>query len=76
MFSDLAKPQSSSLNLKKWTKCNNMVMFWILNVVSRNIADSIIYAKSARQMLVELEERFGQINGAKLYHMFKRKCVM
>jgi len=44
----LAKPQSCSPDLKKWMKCNDMVMSWILNVVSRNIADSIICAKSAR----------------------------
>lgn len=47
-------------------------MSWILNVLSKNIADSVIYAKSARQMWLELEERFGQlVNGAKLYHVKK-----
>ena len=51
-----------------------MVMSWILNVVSRNIADSIIYAKTARQMWIELEERFGQVNGAKLYQVQKDMC--
>ena len=72
----LAKPQSGSPGLKKWMKCNETVMSWILNVVNRNIADSIIYAKSARQIWVELEERFGQINGAKLYHVQKKMCNM
>ena len=63
----LATPQPNSSDLKKWTKCNDLVMSWILNVVSINIADSIISAKIARQMWIELEERFGQVNGAKLY---------
>ena len=44
----LVKPPPDSPNLKKWVKCNDMVMSWILNVLSKNIADSIIYAKSAR----------------------------
>ena len=72
----LTKPVPNSPNLKKWTKCNDMVMSWILNVLSRNIANSIIYTKSARQMWVELEERFGQINGAKLYQIQKKKIVI
>lgn len=68
----LARPKSNSSDLKRWTKCNDMVMSWILNVVSRNIADGIIiYAKTARQMWIELEERFGQVNGAKLYQVQK-----
>ena len=72
----LARPAVGSPDLKKWTKCNDMVMSWILNVLSKNIADSIIYAKTARQMWVELEERFGQINGAKLYQVKKEICTI
>jgi len=51
-----------------------MVMSWILNVLTKTIADSIIYAKSARQIWIELEERFGQVNGAKLYQVQKEMC--
>ena len=46
----LVRPALASLDFKKWTKCNDMVMSWILNVLNKNIADSIIYAKTARQM--------------------------
>jgi len=67
----LPRPASTSPDHKKWSKCNDMVMSWILNVLRKSIADSIIYAKTARQMWVELEERFGQINGAKLYQIKK-----
>lgn len=67
----LTRPEHTSPDLKKLTKCNDMVMSWILNVSSKNIADSVIYAKSARQMWLELEERFGEVNGAKLYHVKK-----
>ena len=53
-----------------------MVMSWILNVLTKPIADSIIYTKTARQMWVEFEERFGQVNGAKLYQVKKEMCNM
>ena len=46
-------------------------MSWMLNVLAKTIADSIIYAKIARQMWEELEERFVQVNGAKLYQVQK-----
>ena len=71
---NLVKPPSNSPNLKKCVKCNDMVMSRISNVLSKNIADSIIYTKSARRMWVELEERFGQVNGAKLYQVQKEMC--
>lgn len=70
----LPKPNSNSPNFKKWIKCNDMVMSWILNVLTKTIANSIIYAKSARQIWIELEERFGQVNGAKLYQVQKEMC--
>jgi len=47
-----------------------------LNVLAKNIVDSITFAKTARQMWTELEERFGQVNGAKLYHAKKELCTV
>ena len=42
--------------------------------MTENIADSVIYAKTARHIWIELEERFGQVNGAKLYQVKKELC--
>jgi len=54
----LTRPISTS-DLKRWIKCNDMVMAWILNVVAEDIGDGIIYAKSARDMWIQLQERYG-----------------
>jgi len=70
----LTKLARTSPNLKKWIKCNDMVMAWILNVVTKDIGDSIIYAHSARDMWIQLEERYGQANGAKFYQVQKEIC--
>jgi hypothetical protein len=42
-------PQSSanSPNFKVWKKCNNMVLNWITNLVSKDIAISILYITKA-----------------------------
>jgi len=49
----------TSPDIKKWIKCNDMVMAWILNVVTKDIGDNIIYAKSARDMWIQLDGRYG-----------------
>ncbi|XP_019253938.1 PREDICTED: uncharacterized protein LOC109232637 [Nicotiana attenuata] len=48
-----------------------MVISWILNVLSKDIADSVIYSKTAKELWDSLEQRFGRSNGAKLYHLQK-----
>ncbi|KAL5541850.1 hypothetical protein UlMin_009560 [Ulmus minor] len=41
-----------------WFCCNNMVMSWILNVVTKNITDSIMYISNACDIWNDLLERF------------------
>lgn len=43
-----------------WVRCNNMVLSWILNSVSKEIAASIIYIDSCHGMWLDLKERFSQ----------------
>lgn len=61
-------PGSDSPDFKLWDRCNNMVTSWLLNSLSKDIADSVIYSKTAEDLWKDLEDRFGQPNGAKLYH--------
>ncbi|XP_059295423.1 uncharacterized protein LOC132048752 [Lycium ferocissimum] len=48
-----------------------MVTSWLLNSLSKDIADSVIYSRTAKELWIDLEQRFGQSNGAKLYHLQK-----
>uniref|UniRef100_A0A1U7WZQ1 Uncharacterized protein LOC104228849 n=1 Tax=Nicotiana sylvestris TaxID=4096 RepID=A0A1U7WZQ1_NICSY len=48
-----------------------MVTSWFLNSLTKEIGDSVIYSKSAKELWNSLEHRFGQSNGAKLYHLQK-----
>nr|XP_033508524.1 uncharacterized protein LOC104120500 [Nicotiana tomentosiformis] len=48
-----------------------MVISWILNALSKDIADSVIYSKTAKELWDSLEQRFGRSNGAKLYYLQK-----
>uniref|UniRef100_A0A1S4A6F0 Uncharacterized protein n=1 Tax=Nicotiana tabacum TaxID=4097 RepID=A0A1S4A6F0_TOBAC len=64
-------PVSTSKNFQPWSRCNDMVISWLLNSLSKDIGDSVIYSKSAKDLWNSLEHRFGQSNGTKLYHMRK-----
>lgn len=41
-----------------WLRCNNMLFYWILNSVSREIAFSIIFIQIAKEMWADLKDRF------------------
>lgn len=64
-------PNITSDNYKSWSRCNNMVIFWLLNSLSKEIAESVLYSKTAKTIWEELEERFGQSNGPLLYQLQK-----
>ncbi|KAK4386184.1 hypothetical protein Sango_2489000 [Sesamum angolense] len=46
-----------------------MVVSWILNSISKDIAEAFLYATSARDLWLELESRFGESNGPLLYQI-------
>lgn len=62
-------PPSDSPDFNLWNMSNDMVTSWLLNSLSREIAASVLYSKSAQELWTALEDRFGQSNGAKLYHI-------
>ncbi|XP_019250937.1 PREDICTED: uncharacterized protein LOC109229840 [Nicotiana attenuata] len=64
-------PAITSNEYQPWTRCNDMVTSWLLNSLSKDIGDSVIYSKSAKDLWTSLEHRFGRSNGAKLYHLRK-----
>ncbi|XP_016484931.2 retrovirus-related Pol polyprotein from transposon RE1 [Nicotiana tabacum] len=65
------QPDATSTDFKHWNRCNDMVISWILNSLSKDIAESVLYSKIANEIWKELEVRFGQCNGAQLYQLQK-----
>ncbi|KAF5454168.1 hypothetical protein F2P56_023851 [Juglans regia] len=48
-----------------------MVLSWILNSVSRDIGETIVYAKTAKDMRDELKHQFSQGNGPRIFQLQK-----
>ncbi|KAH0771101.1 hypothetical protein KY290_015082 [Solanum tuberosum] len=48
-------PAAGSPDLQPWSRCNDMVTSWLLNSLSREIVDSVIYSRFARELWISLE---------------------
>jgi len=63
-------PEDESMH-HAWTRCNNMIIAWILNSVSKDIASSIIYINTSEEMWQDLRDRFSQGNGPRIFQLQK-----
>lgn len=58
----IKRPELSDPKVSQWERCNKMVYSWILNSVCSDIANSVMYAETAREVWIELGDRFSQQN--------------
>lgn len=65
---DIQKPRHDEEGYRSWERANDMVVSWLLNSVERDIADSLLYCNSARELWIELESRFDQGNGNRCFN--------
>ena len=55
-------PPTDDLNRSAWERCNYMVHSWILNFVSPQIAQTIVFLEYAIDVWIELQERFSKVD--------------
>lgn len=68
----LSKPSDElGVECHAWIRCNTMVTSWILNLVSKDIAASVIYIDNAADVWIDLKECFSQKNGPRIYQIQK-----
>ncbi|XP_070004128.1 uncharacterized protein [Nicotiana sylvestris] len=56
------KPDSGHPMFEQWERCDDMVTSWILNSLSKDLADSLQYVVDAKELWQELEDRYDQTN--------------
>lgn len=61
------KPIPGSPLLPYWNQCNHMIISWLLNSVSADIRNNIVYMDSALSIWKELVIRYAQSNLPKLF---------
>ena len=52
----ILQPKSGDLNARVWSQCNSMVTSWLLNFVSKEIADSLLYLDTAQAVWTDLHD--------------------
>ena len=53
-----------------------MVIFWLLIVVAKHIGQSILLSAAAREVWLQLEQRFGKADSTKIFRILRDLCVV
>ncbi|KAF7844614.1 uncharacterized protein G2W53_001519 [Senna tora] len=56
-------------DLKKWRPVDSMVKSWVRNSISKEIVETFMFCKSARDLWKEIEERYGAKSGPKFFQL-------
>ena len=67
----ISRPDDEDLFYGAQTRCNSMVISWILNFVSREIADNLLFIATAFEIQNDLHERFHQSNALRVFQIKK-----
>eukprot|EP00262_Sarcandra_glabra_P015839 TRINITY_DN4986_c0_g1_i1.p1 TRINITY_DN4986_c0_g1~~TRINITY_DN4986_c0_g1_i1.p1 ORF type:complete len:364 (-),score=30.46 TRINITY_DN4986_c0_g1_i1:196-1233(-) len=71
----ITKPTSPSSSVAAWEHCNDMVLSWLLNSLTPEIANSMIFAETAAAVWKDLEERFSQGNAPRIFQIKHAICT-
>ncbi|OMO64840.1 Integrase, catalytic core [Corchorus capsularis] len=65
----IQKPRVDSPNLQPWMRCNSIVKGWLKSAMGKDVRGSVRYANTAREIWVDLEERFGKGSDPRAYEI-------
>ncbi|XP_059302330.1 uncharacterized protein LOC132054306 [Lycium ferocissimum] len=65
------KPGETDPTFENWSMCNDMVIAWILNSLDEKIVDTVMHTKTASVVWKEIEKRYGQASGIKVFQIRK-----
>lgn len=66
------KPPDGHRDAGSWSRCNDMVATWIMNSVSKKIAQSLLYISTAESIWKNLLARFKQDDAPRVYEIEQR----
>lgn len=64
-------PSDDSPDLMNWKRCNALVRGWLVSAMEKEIKSSVKYANTARDIWIDLEERFGKENAPRAYELIR-----
>ena len=51
---------TDAIKLQQWDQCNNLVISWLLNVLDKKIASSVLFATTASSIWIQLNSKIWQ----------------
>jgi hypothetical protein len=72
----ITKPGKKTADYLNWEKADSMVMAWIINATDPKLHGSISHATTARDLWLDLEERFAQTNAPRIHQLWRNLCLM
>ncbi|KAH0672518.1 hypothetical protein KY290_024748 [Solanum tuberosum] len=65
----IERPKENSQDLQSWIQCNVIVLSWHTNAFSKELQGSAVHVETAREIWVDLEERFSQGIAPRVYEL-------
>lgn len=65
----IPKPEENSIDYVKWTKCDYIINYWLLNLMFSTLSQSFLYAQSSFQLWKAINDQYGQTNGPQSFQL-------
>ncbi|KAL8111231.1 hypothetical protein AgCh_019082 [Apium graveolens] len=62
-------PAPNAVEYRLWERCNYLVISWLMFTLEESIAKSVLFMRMAREIWLDLEERFGYALIAQVYSL-------
>lgn len=67
----LSRPASTEPTSPSWERCITIVFSWLLNALSKDLADSVVYTTTAYEVWNDLRDRYAQRNAPCIFLLKK-----
>ncbi|XP_022883402.1 uncharacterized protein LOC111400209 [Olea europaea var. sylvestris] len=67
----ISKPSIHLPLYAAWCRCNHFVSSWIINSIPKELYPSVMHKDPAREIWLELKDRYSQGNGPRIYQLKK-----
>ena len=54
-----------------WERCNAVVLSWILNSISKDLGNGMVYFHNAYLLWEDLKERFDKVSGTRIFSLHR-----
>ncbi|XP_058783902.1 uncharacterized protein LOC131658649 [Vicia villosa] len=72
----ITNPGKQNADYQKWEGADSMVMVWIINTTNLKLHGSISHAAIARDIWLDLEERFALADAPRIHQLWRNLCLM